>query len=64
MPSYQEANELDARPVLTFTGESPTSMACVANTIGHVEQHGYAHHIERLMVLGNLALTAESIRRP
>ncbi|MEZ5374645.1 MAG: cryptochrome/photolyase family protein [Microthrixaceae bacterium] len=60
MPSYREANELDAhRPVPpAFTGESPTSMACVANTIGHVEQHGYAHHIERLMVLGNLALTA------
>ena len=33
-------------------------MACVRNVIGHVEAHGYAHHIERLMVLGNLALTA------
>ncbi|MEZ5372905.1 MAG: cryptochrome/photolyase family protein [Microthrixaceae bacterium] len=60
MPSYRAANELDAaRPVPpAFTGESSTSMACVATAIGHVERHGYAHHIERLMVLGNLALTA------
>lgn len=33
-------------------------MACVANTISYVEDYGYAHHIERLMILGNLALTA------
>ena len=60
MPSYREANGLNAnRPVpRAFTGESSTSMACVASTISHVEHHGYAHHIERLMVLGNLALTA------
>ena len=37
-----------------FTGETGTQMACVANVIGHVRQHGYANHIERLMVLGNL----------
>jgi deoxyribodipyrimidine photolyase-related protein len=41
-----------------FRGDAPTAMACVAGVIGHVERHGYAHHIERLMVLGNLALTA------
>ncbi len=60
MPSYREANGLDAnRPVPpAFTGESSTSMACVANAMSHVEYYGYAHHIERLMVLGNLALTA------
>lgn len=60
MPDYREANELNAtRPVPpAFTGESSTRMACVASVIGHVERHGYAHHIERLMVLGNLALTA------
>ncbi|MFT7650238.1 MAG: deoxyribodipyrimidine photolyase-related protein, partial [Candidatus Poriferisodalaceae bacterium] len=60
MPSYRESNGLGAdRPVPpAFTGGSSTSMACVANAIGHVERHGYAHHIERLMVLGNLALTA------
>jgi deoxyribodipyrimidine photolyase-related protein len=60
MPSYRDANGLHAeRPVPpAFTGASSTSMACVANAINHVERHGYAHHIERLMVLGNLALTA------
>jgi deoxyribodipyrimidine photolyase-related protein len=60
MPSYRDANGLDAqRPVPpVFTGESTTSMACVANAMNHLEHHGYAHHIERLMVFGNLALTA------
>jgi (6-4)DNA photolyase len=33
-------------------------MACVTSVVAHVRDHGYAHHIERLMVLGNLALTA------
>jgi deoxyribodipyrimidine photolyase-related protein len=60
MPSYRHENSLNARrPVPpAFTGEATTSMACVANAMGHVERRGYAHHIERLMVLGNLALTA------
>lgn len=60
MPDYRKANELDAtRPLPPlFTGDAPTSMACVQSAMSHVEQHGYAHHIERLMVLGNLALTA------
>jgi deoxyribodipyrimidine photolyase-related protein len=48
-----------ARPVPpAFTGAAQTEMACVASVVGHVTDHGYAHHIERLMVLGNLALTA------
>lgn len=60
MPDYRSRNALGAtRPVPpAFTGEAPTEMACVSNVIGHVDDHGYAHHIERLMVLGNLALTA------
>ena len=60
MPEYRTRNTLGAtRPVPpAFTGEATTQMACVANVIGHVHDHGYAHHIERLMVLGNLALTA------
>ncbi len=60
MPDYRNGNGLDAqRPVPpAFMGEADTSMACVSNALGHVHDHGYAHHIERLMVLGNLALTA------
>ena len=33
-------------------------MRCVSEVLGSVRQHGWAHHIQRLMVLGNLALTA------
>jgi len=60
MPDYRHANGLDAQRSVpkAFTGEASTDMACVSNAIAHVEAHGYAHHIERLMVLGNLALTA------
>ncbi len=59
MPEYRELNALSAdRPVPpAFTGDAPTAMHCVASTIEHLHDHAYAHHIERLMVLGNLALT-------
>ncbi len=60
MPAYRDLNRLDAHRPLppVFTGEAPTQMACVASVVAHVHEHAYAHHIERLMVLGNLALTA------
>lgn len=60
MPGYRHENALGAgRPVPpAFLGEADTEMACVASVIGHVHDRGFAHHIERLMVLGNLALTA------
>ncbi|MEM7338373.1 MAG: cryptochrome/photolyase family protein [Actinomycetota bacterium] len=60
MPEYRSANALGAtRPVPpAFTGEAATAMACVGGVVGHLHDHGYTHHIERLMVLGNLALTA------
>ena len=60
MPDYRASNALGAtRPLPpAFTGQAHTEMACVTSVIRHVHDHGYAHHIERLMVLGNLALTA------
>ena len=60
MPEYRDENALGAtRPVPpAFTGDAPTDMACLASVVKNVEMRGYAHHIERLMVLGNLALTA------
>lgn len=60
MPGYRAMNELGAhRPVPpAFTGAAPTRMACLAEALDGIEQRGYAHHIQRLMVLGNLALLA------
>ncbi len=60
MPDYRTMNELaaDAAVPPAFTGEAETQMACLSSVMRHVHDNGYAHHIERLMVLGNLALTA------
>jgi deoxyribodipyrimidine photolyase-related protein len=59
MPEYRGSNALDARRPLppVFRG-SGTQMACVGHTLGQLERRGWVHHIERLMVLGNLALLA------
>ncbi len=56
---YAERNHLAADgklPDLYWTGE--TDMVCVADALASVLGHGYGHHIQRLMVTGNLALTA------
>ncbi len=57
MPDYAERNALDAElpmPRFFWTGE--TDMRCLHEAIGHTIDHGYAHHIERLMVLGQFCL--------
>jgi deoxyribodipyrimidine photolyase-related protein len=60
MPDYRSRNHLGATRSVppSFTGAAPTEMACVSNASTHLHDHGYTHHIERLMVFGNLALTA------
>ncbi len=57
MPGYVERNALDAQqdlPAWYWTGE--TDMACLRDVIRQTLQHGYAHHIQRLMVTGLFAL--------
>ena len=60
MPGYLELNhlgaDLDVPPA--FTGEAATDMACVADTVASIHDHAYAHHIQRLMILANLATSA------
>jgi len=57
MPGYLERNALEAQaplPVWYWTGE--TEMACLREAITLTLAHGYAHHIQRLMVTGLYAL--------
>jgi len=58
MPDYAELNALgcDDRDVPAFFWDGETDMACVAHCTRSVIDHAYAHHIPRLMVLGQLAL--------
>lgn len=57
MPEYAEENHLGHEAdVPSFFWDGETDMQCVAQSMQHVIQYGYAHHIHRLMVLGNLAL--------
>lgn len=53
MPTYTQLNELEAsEPVPEFFWNGETDMACMADSMRNVIDHGYAHHIQRLMVLG------------
>ncbi|ELZ44056.1 cryptochrome/photolyase-related protein Phr3 [Halorubrum coriense DSM 10284] len=57
MPELADANQLDQErelPPAYWDGE--TDMRCLSEAVGHVREFGYAHHIERLMVLSNFAL--------
>lgn len=57
MPDYAELNALDAHealPACYWTGA--TDMACLRDALTQTLQHGYAHHIQRLMVTGLFAL--------
>jgi len=57
MPDYADANFFEAEndlPDFYWTGE--TEMACVGAAVGQTIQEAYAHHIQRLMITGNLAM--------
>jgi len=57
MPGYLERNALDAQhdlPAWYWTGT--TDMACLRDALAQTLAHGYANHIQRLMVTGLYAL--------
>ena len=57
MPDYLERNALDAQhdlPAWYWTGA--TDMACLRDALTQTLTHGYANHIQRLMVTGLYAL--------
>lgn len=60
MSADRDANHLGATRSLppVLDGAADTEMACVAAAVGGVHDHAYAHHIQRLMILGNLGLLA------
>jgi len=60
MPSLKTDNRFGHRntlPTWYWTGE--TRMNCLRQTIRQTLEHGYAHHIQRLMITGMFGVTAE-----
>jgi deoxyribodipyrimidine photolyase-related protein len=59
MPEYAEENYFKATRMLPdFYWEANTKMNCLRQCVSETKENAYAHHIQRLMVLGNFALLA------
>ncbi len=57
MPRYLALNALGAKePLPEFYWTGKCEMNCLRQSIGQTLEHGYAHHIQRLMVTGLYAL--------
>lgn len=59
MPGYTSANALNHQtPLPDWFWTGNTRMQCLQQSIGQSLEHAYAHHIQRLMVIGNFSLLA------
>ena len=59
MPGYDDKNVFEHHtplPEWFWTGQ--TKMNCLSHSIGQSLEHAYAHHIQRLMIIGNFSLLA------
>ena len=57
MPGYAQRNALDAtRPLPAFYWTGATDLNCVAQVVGQTRREALSHHIQRLMVTGQLAM--------
>ncbi|MFO1306554.1 MAG: cryptochrome/photolyase family protein [Burkholderiales bacterium] len=60
MPQLAAANHFGhARPLPKWYWTGETHMRCMRAVVGQTLEHGYAHHIQRLMITGNFALLAQ-----
>lgn len=58
-PDYMHRNALDAtRPLPDFYWTAQSGMRCLDAAVEQTRDLAYAHHIQRLMVLGNFAMLA------
>ena len=59
MPGYTEKNFFShSRPLPSWFWDGKTKMNCVAHAITQSLEQAHAHHIQRLMIIGNFALLA------
>lgn len=59
MPGLKAANHYGHdQPLPDWYWTGKTKMACMREVVGQTLAHGYAHHIQRLMVTGQFALLA------
>ncbi len=57
MPEYRESNYFGFHhDVPTLVNHGRTKMACLKQVLEQTHERGYAHHIQRLMIVGNLFL--------
>jgi deoxyribodipyrimidine photolyase-related protein len=59
MPGFSEKNFLNhKKPLPSWFWDGKVKMNCLKNSINNSLDHSYAHHIQRLMVIGNFSLLA------